>query len=394
MHINNKFKKIMAIIIAVLFIIACVLPLSSIFVNAASKSDLEKQMQEKESEKANAKQEIGKIESEKKDVLEVKEQLDSEIGDLETKIGEIEAAIHEDDVKIEEVQQNLDQAQADLNRQYAAFKSRVKVMYEQGSVGYIQALLESESISDFFNRFEVVKMITEYDKNMTDRLEEARNKIEEQKEQLEEIRQQKVEKANELDSQKSVLDQKLAESESYLSQLEDKEAEYVAMINKAEAEQASIRSQIAAMTASVAASGVAIPINYTGGAMLWPLPGYTTANITSQFGGRIHPIYKTSNSHRGIDISAPRGTAIVAANDGVVIRSNYNSSYGYHVMVNHGGGIVTVYAHASALAVSVGQTVTRGQVVAYVGSTGASTGNHLHFEVDVNGTPTNPLGYF
>ena len=390
MQMNKNFKKVMAIIVAILFILACVLPLTSLFVNAATKAELDEQLQETKEKEEKTKEEIDKIKEEKKDVLEVKEQLDSDIGALETKISEIEAAIHEDDIKIEEVQQKLDEAQADLDRQYAAFKDRVKVMYEHGSTGYIQALIESDNISDFVNRYEVVKIITEYDKTMTDRLEEARNKIDEQKQQLEDIRQQKVEKATELDSQKTVLDQKLAESESYLSQLEGQEAELVAVLEKAEAEEASIRSQIAAYTANVAASGVTMPSNFVGCAN-WPLPGYY--NVTSQFGGRIHPIYHTSGSHRGIDISAPRGTPICAAGNGVVIRACYSGSYGNHVMVNHGGGVVTVYAHASALAVSVGQSVTTGQVIAYVGSTGASTGNHLHFEVDVNGVPTNPYNY-
>lgn len=392
MRMNKNFKKAMAIIIAVMFIIVAVLPITALIVNADTKTELEQKLKDKDSEKAEAKAEIAEIKEEKSDALAVKEQLDTEIAELQSKIDEIEAKIQEDDVKIQEVETELYWAQVALDNQYATFKNRIKTMYEQGSTGYLEALLESESISDFINRYEIVKTIAEYDKDMTDRLEEARNKIEDQKKQLEEIRQQKVEKANELDSQKSVMDTKLAESENYIAQLNDREAELVAMLEKAEAEQNSIRAQIAQMSAAVVATGVTIPVNYTGGAMYWPLPGYS--NISSSFGGRIHPVYNTSNSHRGIDIPAPRGTAIVAANDGVVIRASYNGSYGNHVMVDHGGGIVTVYAHASALAVGVGQTVARGQTIAYVGSTGASTGNHLHFEVDVNGVPTNPMGYF
>ena len=134
------------------------------------------------------------------------------------------------------------------------------------------------------------------------------------------------------------------------------------------------------------------PANYVGGEMGWPCPGYTT--ITSPYGNRTHPTLGVYKLHTGTDIGAPSGAKIVAMNDGTVVTAAYNSAYGNHVIINHGGGIQTLYAHASSLAVSAGQSVTRGQTIAYVGSTGYSTGAHLHFEIIKNGGTVDPMSYF
>ena len=175
-----------------------------------------------------------------------------------------------------------------------------------------------------------------------------------------------------------------------MKQLETNIAEYTRNYEKMEQEEARVRAEIAAAARQTPASAN-LPAKYSGGAFQWPSPGYYT--VTSPYGYRIHPIFKTQKLHRGIDIAVPSGSAIVAAADGVVIKSTYNSSYGYYVSINHGGGLVTLYAHNSSLAVSVGQSVKRGQRIATSGNTGNSTGPHLHYEVMLNGQTTNPMNY-
>lgn len=397
MRMSDKTKKVVAIVIAVVFIFACILPLTAMFVSADNaadkKKELEAQLEEQGNKTESLKNEMENVENEKDDVLAEKQRLDEEIWSLEGSIGELNDAIAADDEKIAEVQIQLDEAQAKYDEQYATFKNRVKVMYESGPTGYLDALLESESLTDFLNRYEVIKTIAEYDKTRTDKLEAAKQEIEAKKQELEGIRQEKVDKMNELENQKATLAQKQQESENYLNQLSQREDELQAYLDKAEQEQAATRAEIAKLAAQIyAQTGRVAAVNYTGGAMEWPAPGYST--ITSNYGGRIHPLYRSNNFHRGVDIAAPMGAQIIAANDGVVIRAGYNSSYGYHVIVDHGGGVSTIYAHASALLVSAGQAVVRGQHIANVGSTGASTGAHLHFEVNINGATTDPMAYF
>lgn len=222
--------------------------------------------------------------------------------------------------------------------------------------------------------------------------EKMLERISEQKEQLEfaklELKRQKKElntTVEESENKAVSLENMRVISNSYIAQLSAEEAEYTNSIVEMQTEIKKVEAEI------LTAARMNIGYDYVGGEMAWPVPGYTL--ITSPYGMRTHPITGVYKLHTGTDISAPMGTDFIAANDGVVAKAEYNYAYGNMVMINHGGGVSTLYAHGSQILVEVGQSVTRGEPVLKVGSTGYSTGPHAHFEVRINGQYTDPMPY-
>ena len=267
-------------------------------------------------------------------------------------------------------------------------QDRLIAYYKCGSVSLMDTLLSSENITDFFFRYRVLDEIMEYDKNMLEELNEEKLAIETQKTKLEE---DKV-----LCEQKKVLaeEQKLALNDvkeirvTYLSKLEKEEDLLEKSIDELQKKADSLTEEIRKMSSSSTTS------KYTGGSMQWPLPNFY--KVTSYYGNRLHPVLKVYKMHTGVDIagSGCNGKNVVAAADGKVINAGWISGYGYTVMIDHGGGVVTLYAHSQKLLVKVGDQVKRGQAIMLVGSTGYATGPHLHFEVRINGKYVNPLnGY-
>ncbi len=290
---------------------------------------------------------------------------------------------------LKETESELNEVQANYEQQLETFKQRLRVMYEFGEVGYLEVLLGSESIAEFFNRLEYVNAIAKHDKEIVDELVELESNI---KAKLFEVQEQKiaVEKllikqtsiTNDLKSARntkssliSTLDSNVERYEESIAELEKSSKEIENMIKKIQEEQAKNNAKV----------------YYTGGEMEWPVP--SSYRITSPFGNRTHPITGVKTMHKGIDIGANSGTNVIASEDGIVISSSYINGYGNTVIIDHGDGYSTLYAHNSALKVSLGQEVSRGDVVALIGSTGFSTGPHLHFEVRKNGVATNPMNF-
>jgi murein DD-endopeptidase MepM/ murein hydrolase activator NlpD len=239
----------------------------------------------------------------------------------------------------------------------------------------------------------MVEEIMDYDNAVMDQLIAIRQQIEVDKAELEQARQeQETAKAEQetakadLKEQESQVDALVSQISAQQTQLEKAESDLKAAATAMDAE---IKKKEKELAAQLAAQGTSI-VSEAG--FIWPLK--TAKTITSFFGSRVHPITGKANNHTGIDIAAAGGTSILAAKSGVVITSAYNSSYGNYVVVSHGNGQTTLYAHMRSRAVSEGATVTQGQTIGYVGSTGSSTGNHLHFEVRVNGSRVDPLNYF
>lgn len=216
-------------------------------------------------------------------------------------------------------------------------------------------------------------------------MEQTKKTIADNKAQLEQVRAQKVTRVNSLNASKSSLAAKSNEKNSLVASLNSSIAELEKQIKQQDAEEAATRAQIAKLQQQRP------KVAYTGGSMVWPVP--STTLVTSPYGYRFHPVLKYNRLHAGMDIGARTGASVVAANSGTVIKAEYNSSYGNHVVIDHGGGICTLYAHASRLLVSRGQTVKAGQEIMKAGSTGIVSGPHLHFEVLVNGKTTNPAAY-
>ena len=255
-------------------------------------------------------------------------------------------------------------------------------MYMNGNTGLVDVILGSESIGDMMGNMDKVQKIYESDKELLETLKVQHDKIKQQREQLESLRVE----LNQAKEEQAIAKSELEGDKSEVQ----KKKSSVASDNRAIEEQIDVMNrQAAAFTAEI----LKLQGNqsFVGGDFTWPSPG--VSRITSPFGNRVHPILKYNKLHTGIDIGCPSNTTIVASNAGTVIKAGWNNSYGNVVMIDHGGGIVTVYAHNSSLLVSTGTVVAKGQAISKSGSTGMSTGPHLHFEVRVNGQYVNPSGY-
>ncbi|MCD8215987.1 MAG: peptidoglycan DD-metalloendopeptidase family protein [Clostridiales bacterium] len=337
------------------------------------------------------------------------EKLDNELNQVNSEYEELVQNLDDTNANLAAAQAELDAATAQREAQYETLKSRIRVMYEEGNVGYLEILLNADSFSDYLNRMEYVSRIMDYDNNLLadfQALETLINtkvtEIEDYKNELEVLTAQTAAKKSELDSkvqEKLELISKLSSDEAtYNQQLADLEEdnEYIkSLIQKAEAEAEAARQAAAAAAANSASYSYSSSnkiYSYGGGRFLWPVPAYVGI-INDVYGYRSSPISGSGEFHSGLDMRAPYGTDIVAADDGTVIYSGVRNGYGNCVIIDHGGGFSTLYGHNSTLCVSVGQTVVRGQVIAKAGSTGYSTGAHLHFEVRINGQYVDPNPY-
>lgn len=304
--------------------------------------------------------------------------LSAQIMEMEQKLGELESAISENEAKLEQLKVELEEAENKVATQNENLNARLRNMYKTSSVGYVDVLLDSGSVSEFLTNLELVKMVYSDDQRVLKELKTAREEVEQKKTEVETLQAELQESKKVTEDEKAVIEAKKAEVAKDNEELDK-------MNDELQAEADRMTSVIASTGSSSSNS------TYTGGVLEWPTP--SSSIITSPFGYRNHPISGTYSFHTGIDIGAYSGSAILAANGGTVILAGWNGGYGNCVIVDHGGGITTLYAHCSSINVSKGQSVSRGQTIARVGSTGNSTGPHLHFEVRLNGAYKNPLNY-
>ncbi len=312
-------------------------------------------------------------------------QLDAINGELEN----INAQIAWYDAQIAQKEEERLAAVAREEEQYDLFCRRVRAMEEDGNVSYWSILFNAESFADMLDKLADVSDIMDYDQAIMDQLIATRQEIEQLKADMEDARaEQEVMKA-ELEEKKSEQQAKVAEAQKLLDQINADVAEVNRQLDAESAAAREIQANIAKKQRALEEERRRnnIVINSESG-YLWPLPGYY--RLTSLFGYRIHPITGKAHSHTGIDIPAPAGTQILAAKSGQVVTSARHSSYGNYVVIDHGNGNSTLYAHMSSRAVKEGEMVSQGQVIGYVGTTGSSTGNHLHLEVRDNYTRVNP----
>lgn len=321
-------------------------------------------------------------------------QLDEEAEVIRKELSAIDAVIREADEKIAAKEAEIAEYERQIEANDVEFCERLRAMDENNTASYIDLLLNSKSISEFVSRIETVREITEHDQGIINEMISLKESVEASKNEVVAYRNEQQEARNLVQQKQSALDAKIAEKTSYVKSLEKDIAKYDQLYQAAAQQEESLKRSVSAGssrgTATSTASGTRIV--YNGGAFCWPAPSYTY--ISSEFGYRIHPVYGTKKYHSGMDMAAPGGSPILAAANGTVRFAGWNGGYGYCVIIDHGNGIQTLYGHSSKLLVSQGQSVTRGQKIALVGTTGTSTGNHLHFEVLNNGTPTNPRPYF
>lgn len=317
------------------------------------------------------------------------------VQEIEDKVLKYEEDIQELGEKMTTLQTSIDEAQKKLiiaAQNYEEKKNilinRLVAMYEAGDTVYLDVLLNSKDITDFISRYYVIEEITEYDTFLLNQVKEEKENIETTKQKLENEQDEiKIVKAKS-EQTSIVLNNMKTLQQSYVKKLSAGEKILQEQITAYKKEQAEIETKIQSII-----NGIDGEIQYTGGDMLWPVAISGTV-ITSEFGIREHPIQGVIKQHTGLDIGgAPLGTPVIAAADGVVSYSGWLGGYGNCVMINHGDGVVTLYGHGNKVLTSVGANVKAGDVIMEVGSTGNSTGPHLHFEVRENGTCVNPLKY-
>ena len=303
----------------------------------------------------------------------------------------------ENDITLNERQ--LAEAQKRLEGREAVFYKRVRDIYINGRLSYLDVVIGSKDFSDFANRLEVLKRIIDSDINLISEIKKERAQIEAHKKKLEEDRAKLVELEKAALAKQAEIEQKKAERNVVLQKAQNDRAVAMQAIEELNASSAQIsamlkeRQAARAAAAAAAAQSAGQGSSYTWvqgtGQLGWPVSG----EIASPYGYRVHPIWGTTIYHSGIDIGVDEGTPVHAADSGVIVWSGWMGGYGYAVVIDHGNGLSTLYGHNSELAVDEGQSVSKGQVVAYAGSTGNSTGPHVHFEVRENGDPVDPMGY-
>lgn len=324
-------------------------------------------------------------------------QLDSNLVQIEQNIAELKLKISAKEEEITIAEEQLAEALKREEDQREAMIQRIRMVYETGDPQMMEMLLKSSSFGDFLNKADYVERVISYDQKMwqdyktvREYVELCKQELELEKEILDEAKAGVEEEQRNLEA---LIEQKNRDIVSYETDISNKEQaikEYKEEIQAQEEEIASLEAQIAEDKKKILASS-GVVLTYDGGAFKFPLATYT--RVSDDYGMRIHPTLKVEQFHNGVDFAAPKGTAIYAAYDGIVVAATYSATMGNYVMIDHGDGLYTIYMHASQLYVQKDDIVVRGETIAAVGSTGRSTGNHLHFSVRLNGAYTSPWNY-
>lgn len=404
-------KKKIAVVFAILFVLATFLNMpdtssatSFSSITSDSIKDKQNQINQAADEKkklqnslTDAKKIKQQLEAEKKNLSNYVAKLDGELQTIQDKIAELNAQIVQKEAEIAATQAELEKARETEAEQYAAMVERIQFMYEQGETTYIQMIFSGQSVSDILNKIVFMEQISAYDRARLDEFMLNRQLIEiceqellTQKEILDETKLGVEEEEAAMQELIAAKEQTIKEyqgsiqtKEQAIKEYEDDIQEQNEVIETLEAAVAAERKKI------LEASGVVL--TYDGGKFKFPVATYT--RVSSDYGNRMHPTLGVEKFHNGVDLASPTGTDIYAAYDGVVVAASYSSSMGNYVMIDHGDSLYTIYMHASSLYVKTDDIVVRGEKIAAVGSTGRSTGPHLHFGVRLNGAYVSPWNY-
>ena len=370
---KSRFAMIVAILLMLTFAVETSLA------SAATLSQIRNNIKNKQ-------QELNESRAKEKSLGDQVNSLEQQINSKQSDIDELEASISEAQAKLETLEEELAAAEEKVNTQNENLNARLRNMYKNGSVGFIDVLMDSGSFSEFLNNLSLVEKVYTSDQDVLEELQKAYDEIDAKKKEIETLQAELSESKATMEEQKSSLEADKASVEKKKSEIAADSAETQRELDKLEADAQALTSSIRNSGSSSSSS------KYNGGIMAWPVPSCHT--VSSGYGGRIHPTTGKYKFHGGLDIPGSYGSAIVAANSGKVIwAGNRGDSYGNYVIIDHGGGVSTLYGHSSKVLVSTGQSVSRGQRIANVGSTGRSTGPHCHFEVRINGSRVNPNPY-
>lgn len=356
------------------------------------KNELETQIEELEEHKTDLENaivsneaQIGVVEGVLSETLEEIEQLSTKIEEKRKEISNIELQELSLMKLIEEEQEKLEAASLRYEQEKTLLEKRLVIMYETGKLNTLDVLLNSKNLSDFLSRYFLLSQIGESDQKLVNNVKKDKNQTESISKSLEDAKAELEKDKDAKEKYEISLNNMEILKNNKMANLTEEESQLFQDIEKYRQEIADIESDIKGLALKKLGE------KYIGGKFIWPAPGYST--ITSPFGMRTHPITGIYKLHTGTDIGAPMGANFVASNDGVVVKAEYNSAYGNMVIISHGGGVMTLYAHGSSIEVKEGDIVKQGQTVLKVGSTGYSTGPHAHFEIRLNGEYLNPMDY-
>lgn len=360
-------------------------------------SAAEKEKKELQGSLSNLQKMRKELESQKNDLQSYVQLLDGNMEEVEANITQLKEKIMIKEAQIQSAEQELEEAIAREENQKESIKCNIRLMYENGNSYITDLIINADGLGDMLNKADYMESIVTYSRNRWNEFQDNRELVALCKDELE------LEKEI-LDAAKGAVESEQKSLETLIAQKEEDLQEYQDNIKNKDQAIKEYESEIAAQNEVikmlekaiaeekkrlVAANGVVL--TYDGGTFKFPLANYT--RISDEFGERIDPVYKVQSYHNGVDFAAPKGTAIYAAYDGVVVAASYHYSMGNYVMIDHGDNLYTIYMHASALYVKANDVVSRGDTIAAVGTTGKSTGNHLHFGVRKDGAYVSPWNY-
>ena len=402
----KRLKKIFCVLICLLLVLGVADQYKTTVYASELTNDSIKQKEEeinraKEEKKelqnglTNVKELKKELENSKADLANYVTQLDADLSDIQAKINELKTLIEEKEGQIEEKTKELEDALEVQKAQYEAMKSRIKFMYEKGDMLYMELVFVADSFGEMLNKADYIEMLSSYDRKMLDEYVAYAEYVALCKEGLEEEKNVLDEARAAVEEEEAALNELISTKEQEMYKMSSDIQSKEAAIREYEAEIASQNETIKALEAAVAEERKRLAEEqgrkYDGGMFTWPAPSYT--RISDEYGNRQHPILGIQQFHNGLDMAAPGGSSILAAYDGKVVAATYSNSMGNYIMIDHGDSLYTIYMHASALYVSKGAEVSKGDKIAAVGSAGRSTGNHLHFSVRLNGNYVNPWNY-
>ena len=368
--------------ISILTAIICSISIFSFAADSTEKQQQQEKLKEQINETTEEKE---SVDEELSANLQQVQKLDETIMNSENELNDLNTELDSLQNSINEIQEKLSTIEDKYNKQKGLLDSRLISIYEAGDIQYIDVILSSANIADFISNYFLITELASYDFDLLEVVEREKNEIETSNELLSKQKQEMITKKQTQLKTAKVLENTRAIRQQYIDKLSAEEQELQKQIDEYNAQYAALEQEIRYIALN------SISPEYIGGVMAWPVPGYTT--ITSPFSMRVHPITGVYKLHTGVDIRAPKGANFIAAADGVVTKAGYNAAYGNMVIIDHGGGISTLYAHGSEILVEVGQEVKKLDSVLKVGATGYATGPHAHFEVRVNGIAVQPLDY-
>ena len=392
-----RYKRLLSVLLAAALMLPVLSTAVPVEASAVSQEELDQLKSERDAlvrQRQEQQAVVNELKNQQASVLAVKQALDERNMYTQWQIQLTQQEIELYDGMIADKSIEVDEAKTLEAQQLDKYRTRVRAMEENGNASYVEYLLNASTLAEFLTAVDDIGEIMQSDRALEDAYIEARENTEAVVAEYEEYKADIVEKQDELRTEQAELQSELDEATALITDITANLSDNAAVLEQFEAAEREAETNVANMVLALEkkrqAEAAAAVVGT--GAFIWPVPSCTY--LTSRFGLRVHPIYGTTKSHTGVDIGAESGATIVAADGGTVVLAGVNSGYGNCVMIDHGNGYKTLYGHMSSIAVTNGQTVSQGDTVGYVGSTGVSTGPHCHYEVWKDGARIDPEQFY